>query len=141
MEKEPQPDVNQHRRQSTWQIIVPLVICGVLTLAAAVWAAFTASGQVANIQAWSSATTIFLVMPVCLGGLLNLTLLILFIYGLGKLQRVTPLYMRVAQNYIGAAGLYIQVALAKIIEPFLRGHAQRAAWQTFWNRILPKRSK
>lgn len=130
-----------HQKQMVWQILVPIGIGALIVLGVALVVSLSASGQVPTVQAWSSASAIMLVIPVCFGGLLTLAILILMIFGMSKLLKVTSPYMRVAQNYIAAAGIYIQIALDKVAAPVLKTHSQRAAWQAFWQNIIPKRSK
>lgn len=130
-----------HQKQMVWQILVPIAIGALIVLGVAVVVSLSASGQVPTVQAWSSATSIMLVIPVCFGGLLTLAILLLLIFGMSKLLKVTSPYMRVVQNYIAAAGIYIQIALDKVAGPVLKTHSQRAAWLAFWQNIIPKKSK
>ncbi len=130
-----------HQKQMVWQILVPIGIGALIVLGVALVVSLSASGQVQSVQAWSSASAIMLVIPVCFGGLLTLAILILLIFGMSKLLKVTSPYMRVAQNYIATAGIYVQIALDKVAYPVLKTHSQRAAWQAFWQNIIPKRSK
>ncbi len=93
------PSYLRHRSQTAWQIIVPVVVAGLVMIGVIVlvWSAtFRGNGDVAR---WAAISTIWLVLPVMLGGLLVLVALAGVAYLLGRLTGLIPPYSYLAQAY------------------------------------------
>jgi hypothetical protein len=109
----------KHRRQFWQQIMIPFIIAIVLILALAVLvgiATFSWGGDVAR---WAQISTIWLVIPMMLLGLILLALFGGIVYGLAELLKITPRYTGIAQNYVIAFKFRIQYYADQIIEPVL----------------------
>lgn len=93
------PSYRRHRRQVTWQILLPVVLAGLLLLAAVylvVVGTFQGNGDVAR---WAAISTIWLTLPVMLGALLTLMLFIGLTYLLGRVAGFIPPYTLQAQLF------------------------------------------
>jgi predicted PurR-regulated permease PerM len=109
----------KHRRQVRQQIILPFIIAILLIAALAVLvgiATFSWGGDVAR---WAQISTIWLVIPLMIFGLIILALFAGIVYGLAELLKVTPRYTGIAQNYVIAFKYRIQYYADQIIEPVL----------------------
>ncbi len=133
------PTNPQHRREVTWQIFLPIVLASMVILGLSVWTAVAAAGQREQSSAWASVSAIFLITPVCLGGVVLFALIGAAVYGMNKLLCLLPLYTRLVQLYVFRAGIYLQIAFDRVAEPFLKVQSNRAAWQAFWDKILRKK--
>ena len=131
------PTNSQHRRQVAWQIFVPIGLASLILLGLAVWTAVTAGGNRDHSAAWASVSAVFLIAPVCLGGLVLLALIGAAVYGMNKLLGLLPLYTRLVQLYVFRIAIYLQIAFDKIAEPFLKAQSSAAAWKTFWSKVFP----
>jgi hypothetical protein len=100
-----------HRRQVAWQVILPvvlavLVLIGVIVLLS--WSTFRANGDVGR---WAAISTMWLTLPVMIGGLFVLAILIGVTYLVGRVTGLLPRYSFPAQKYAGD-----MVAAAKKVE-------------------------
>lgn len=76
-----------HRRETFWQIVLPLLI-GAALAAAAVYALL--SGNFGGVQNASQIATIFLILPLFVIGLLFFVITIFLIYALGRALHWIP---------------------------------------------------
>ncbi len=88
-----------HRRQVAWQIVVPIVLAGLILIGATylvVVATFRYNGEV---DRWAAVSTMWLAIPVALGGLLELALFIALAWAIGKAAAFIPPYTHKAQVF------------------------------------------
>jgi hypothetical protein len=93
------PSYLSHRRQFVWQIILPVVLAGLIMIGVVflVWSAtFRGNGDVSR---WAAISTVWLVLPVMVGGLITLVALVGVAYLLGLVGRYIPQYSYLAQQF------------------------------------------
>ncbi len=88
-----------HRRQVAWQIVLPIVLAGLILVGVTyllVVATFRYNGEV---DRWAAVSTMWLAIPVALGGLVELAAFIAFAWAIGKAAAFIPPYTRKAQVF------------------------------------------
>ena len=130
-----------HRIQVAWFILAPVVLAGLAVVGLLVMTSVEAGSKQQTVSALSSVTTIFLLIPVCLGGIVNFVLIGAMMLGVVKLRKVTPRGMRIAQNYVKAAGIYAAIGMEKLARPHINLKSKMAGWAAFWRNLPPKRNE
>lgn len=95
--------LKRHKRQTLWQILLPLVILGGGIIAGAVLIAISSSQNNPAISQWADVSTIFLVMPFMA---IAITLLLVFsglFYLFIIITKKTPAYTIKVQNIFSQA--------------------------------------
>jgi len=127
----------RHRKQRNRQIILPVVISALLMLLAIVGislATFKSDGDVAR---WAAISTIWIVIPILLGGLIVLALLIALIYGMARVLGALPHYTGIAQDYIYIARNYIIRGADAVTSSIIEFEGFFANIKSFFQRIIP----
>ena len=96
-----------HRKQRNTQIILPVVLGALLMIGLIVLiclATFKSGGDVGR---WAAISTIWIVIPILLAGLITLALLIGCIYLMARALGALPHYTGIAQDYVYLARSYI----------------------------------
>ncbi len=89
------PSIRAHRRQLIWQIVVPVVVAAAVIAAAG---ALVITGQASRNRGLADVSTIWLIAPLIVLGLLLLTVLVTIIWGFHHLLRITPRYTGMARE-------------------------------------------
>jgi hypothetical protein len=127
----------KHRKQWTWQIILPVALAAALFIALIVLvniATFRDNGDVAR---WAAISTIWIVVPIMIGMLLLLVLLGGLIFLLAKLLDVTPRYTGLAQDYVHKAAATIKRALDAVVNRVIGLQGTLASIRAFFQKIKP----
>ena len=127
----------KHRKQRTWQIVLPVVAVTVLIIALIVLiniATFRDNGDVAR---WAAISTMWIALPIMIGMLIFLALLGGLIYLFSKLLNVTPRYTGLAQDYVYKASGAIKRALDAVVKQFIYIQGVLASIREFFKRITP----
>jgi hypothetical protein len=127
----------RHRKQLTWQIVLPVVLMSVLLIALIVIiniATFRDNGDVAR---WAAISTIWIVVPIMIGMLIFLILLIGLIYLLSKLLGITPRYTGLAQEYVYKTSAAIKRGLDALVKRFINLQGVLASIREFFEKITP----
>jgi len=118
----PQPiheSYKKHRRELAWQIILPMVLT-VIGFAALIvliyFATFEGDGDVGR---WAAISTIWIVIPVMLAGLILFALIGALVYLMKRLLDVAPTYTGLAQDYVHLAAGYVRRAADMAVKPVL----------------------
>ena len=125
----------RHRKQRTWQIVMPVILASVLLIALIVLiniATFRDNGDVAR---WAAVSTILMVVPIMVGLFLFLVLLVGIAYLLGRLLGVTPHYTGLAQDYVYRAAAIIKRALDAMVKQIIEMQGVLASIREFFRRI------
>jgi hypothetical protein len=108
-----------HRKQRTTQIILPMVISmmaliGVIVLVSL--ATFKSNGDVSR---WAAISTIWIVIPILIAGLILLAILIGLIYLMARALGALPHYTGIAQDYVYMAQDYIVRGANMVVKPVI----------------------
>lgn len=118
----PQPiheSYKKHRRELGWQIILPVALsaAGFIALIVLIYfATFEGDGDVGR---WAVISTIWIVIPVMLAGLILFALIGALVYLMKRLLDIAPTYTGLAQDYVHKAAGYIKRAVDMIVKPVL----------------------
>ena len=108
-----------HRKQRTIQIILPVVV-SVLALVGMIVlisiATFKSDGDVGR---WAAISTIWIVIPILLAGLILLVILIGLIYLMARALGALPHYTGIAQHYVYLAQDYIVHGANMVVKPVI----------------------
>lgn len=114
----------RHRKQRTWQIILPMVLTGILFLAIVVLlvnvSLFQNAGDVAR---WAAISTIWIVIPIIIASLILLIVLSGIIYLIARLLAIAPTYTVQAQDFVYKVSGYVKRGTNVAVKPviFLNG--------------------
>jgi len=97
------PSYKNHRRQFWLQIFLPMLVAILLIIAVAILTGLAAFGENGGSPRWAAISTIWLVIPVMLFGLLFLVLLTGLVYLLARALKAMPPYTAKAQYYVNRA--------------------------------------
>ena len=102
------PSYQNHRRQFWLQIFLPMLLAVLLIIAVAILTGLAAFGENGDLPRWAAISTIWLVIPVMIFGLLFLVLLAGLVYLLARALKVMPPYSSKAQYYVNRAASEIK---------------------------------
>ena len=106
-----------HRKQRNTQIILPVVLGALLMVGLIVLiclATFKSGGDVGR---WAAISTMWIIIPMLLGGLITLAILIGCIYLMARALAGLPYYTGLAQDYIQLARSYITRGAQMAVKP------------------------
>jgi hypothetical protein len=109
----------RHRKQLISQIILPVVISSILIVGLIVLvnvATFRDNGDVGR---WAAISTIWIVIPMMVAGLIFLIILGGIVYLLKYLLNLTPIYTGQAQNFVYKIFGYIKRASDAAVKPVI----------------------
>ena len=108
-----------HRKQRNTQIILPVALGALLMIGMVVLislATFRSNGDVVR---WAAISTIWVIIPVLLAGLILLAILIGLIYLMARALGTLPHYTGIAQDYVYKARSYIIRAADMAAKPII----------------------
>ncbi len=124
----PLPDP-KHRKQTFWQIWVPLCLSILVILFLAVLAAVSAETSASStVTNWSHLSLIYMITPALIPGFVVLAVLGLVIYGLARLLDILPVYSRMVQGFFRQMAVFIRMWSDKTAQPVL---AIKSWWAGF----------
>jgi hypothetical protein len=125
----------RHRKQRTWQIVMPVILASVLLIALIVLINITTFRDNGDVARWAAVSTILMVVPIMVGLFLFLVLLVGIAYLLGRLLGVTPHYTGLAQDYVYRAAAIIKRALDAMVKQIIEMQGVLASIREFFRRI------
>ncbi|MFN8412285.1 MAG: hypothetical protein U0Z26_07850 [Anaerolineales bacterium] len=136
----PQPEhysYQVHRKQVVRQVILPVIIASLLLIGLVVLICFATFNQGGDVGRWAAISTIWIVIPLLLVGLILLVLLIGLIYLMARALGGLPYYTGIAQDYVYKAQGYIVRGAEMVVKPV----AAMGGWieyiKDFLERIKP----
>ena len=120
--KLPQPiheSYKRHRREFAWQIILPVVLASLLIVALIVLVNIATFNEGGDVGRWAAISTIWIIIPLMLVGLVLFALLAALVYGMKRLLDITPTYTGLAQDYVHKAAGYIKRVADMMVRPVL----------------------
>jgi len=113
------PSYQLHRKQMWTQILLPILLTVLVFIAVIVitsLATFRDNGDVAR---WAAISTIWLVLPIMIAGLVFLIILLALIYLLARLIGLIPPYSNQAQRFVYQVEGYVKHGTEMIVRPAL----------------------
>jgi hypothetical protein len=124
-----------HRRQRNLQIILPVAFSAALLIGMVVLISFATLKSDGDVSRWAAVSTIWIIIPALLGGLITLAILVGLIYLMARALGTLPHYTGMAQDYVYIARDYIVRGADMVVKPViaLEGFIERA--KVFLERI------
>ncbi len=118
----------RHRRESLWQVYVPLGLAIAIVLAVMALTIIGAYGvtPLAHLV-WADISLIYLVVLAAAGGLVVLGLLGGLCFGLGYVLRELPPYFKLAQDFVRLLSIRAEELSKRLAKLFIAPHASTAA--------------
>ena len=119
------------------QVVLPVVLSALALVGMVVWISIATFKQGGDVGRWAAVSTIWVIIPTLLGGLVVLAILGGLIYGMARLLKALPYYTGIAQDYVALARGYIVRGADMAVKPIvaLNGWLQTA--KAFFERITP----
>ena len=108
-----------HRKQRPTQIILPMVISTLLLIGTIVLISLATFRSNGDVDRWAAISTIWIVIPILLAGLIVLAILIGLIYLMARALGALPHYTGIAQDYVYIAQSYITRAADMAVKPMI----------------------
>ena len=124
----------KHRKQFWLHIFLPMLLSIVLIVAVSALTTLSAFGESGDASRWAAVSTVWLVIPVMLFGVLVLAIIIAIIYLMARALKDIPSYTATAQHYVyrgtDIAKRYSEMATKPVL--FLQGI--NASLKTFFGK-------
>ncbi len=127
---------SRHRRQRFWQIWLPLILAVLIVLGVAVWTVVSAGTPGPTLTKWSDVSAIWLILPVCLAGILFLALACVFIYLNARIYRGLPGLDRKIQAVFSRIEYGVKRAADQSVKPIVTVNGWSAGWKTLFDRLF-----
>jgi hypothetical protein len=130
-----------HRRQTFWQVYVPAFLGAAVFVALCVWVVLYTIGYQPDAHLPDQQTpaakvaVIWILLPGCLGGLIQLALLGGMVYGLTYGIRGLPGVSHKVLEAIQRAKAVVQQAADKMAAPVISVGSQKAGLDRLWERV------
>ena len=124
-----------HRKQRTTQIILPVIISALALIGMVVLISFATFKSGGDVERWAAISTIWVVIPVLIAGLVILIILIGLIYLMARALGALPHYTGMAQHYVYLAKDYIVRGANMAVKPVIALEGFLENVQAFFKRI------
>lgn len=123
-----------HRRQFWLQIFLPMILAVIIIIAVATITGIAAFGANGDAPRWAAISTLWLVVPVMIFGLLFLAVLVGLVYLLARTLHILPSYTSNAQYYVNRAASEIKRFSDVATKPVMFLEGIKASLKTFFGR-------
>ena len=106
-----------HRRQVVWQVILPLVLSALLLAGVILLLSMAAFDGTGDLSRWAAISTMWLVLPVTVAGLMLLAILIALNYLTARILHITPTYTGILQDYAFRAAAVVRRFTKAAVRP------------------------
>jgi len=112
----------RHRRQSTWQIILPIVIGSLLVLAAAVVVFLPVAGVATGVDSsqYADAAMNWLILPLLFLAVLIVIIMVGLIILFAKILKTLPGYTKIGQDYAALISSTVQYWSRRLVSPMIK---------------------
>ncbi len=125
----------RHRRQTFWQILLPVILAGLVVIALVVFASLATVGGSSMPATWANISTVWLIIPLMVVGVMFFLFTAGMIFLMSRLLRGVPTYTRLAQIYLQIFSLRFDSILNRIARPQIAVLSRWAAWREFWRKV------
>jgi hypothetical protein len=126
-----------HRKQRVTKIIMPVVISTLVFIGFIVWVSIATFNQGGDVGRWAAISTIWIIIPVMVVGLVVLALLIGLIYLMARAIGGLPYYTGIAQDYVFIAEGYIKRAANIAVKPIIAINGWLETIKAFFEKVTP----
>ena len=125
----------RHRKQRITQIVLPVVLGAIVLVGMIVLISISTFRSNGDVGRWAAVSTMWIIIPILLTGLILLALLIGLIYLLARALGVLPHYTGLAQDYVYKAQAYIIHAADMAVKPIIALEGYIENIKAFFGRI------
>lgn len=127
----------KHRRQVMRQVVMPVLLSGLALVGMIVWISIATFKQGGDVGRWAAVSTIWVIIPMLVAGLVTLAILGGLIYLMARLLQALPYYTGIAQDYIFIARGYIIRGANMVVKPILALNGWLQTAKAFFERMTP----
>lgn len=127
----------RHRREFMSKILLPVALSALALIGMVIWISIATFNQGGDVGRWAAISTIWVIIPMLVGGLVVLAILVGLIYGMARLLSVIPYYTGIAQDYVFIARGYIVRGADLVVKPILVLNGWLQTAKTFFERMTP----
>jgi hypothetical protein len=127
----------KHRKQRVTQIILPVIISTLVFVGFIIWVSFATFNQGGDVGRWAAISTIWIVIPIMVAGLVLLALLGGLIYLMARALGGLPYYTGIAQDYVYKAQGYIIRAANMVSKPVIALNGWLETIKAFFEKVTP----
>ncbi len=127
----------RHRKQRNLQIFLPVILSALLFIGMIVLVSLATFNQGGDVGRWAAISTIWIIIPILIAGLIFLALLVGLIYLMARALGALPYYTGIAQDYVYMARSYIARGADMTVKPVLAVNGWLEAVKTFFERMTP----
>jgi uncharacterized BrkB/YihY/UPF0761 family membrane protein len=113
------PSYQLHRKQVWTQILLPILLTVLLLIAVIVLTSIATFRDNGDVGRWAAISTIWLVLPVMIAGIVLLIFLLAIIYLLARFISMIPPYSDQAQRFVYQIEGYVKRSTEMIVKPVL----------------------
>ncbi|HXF85002.1 MAG TPA: hypothetical protein VNK49_06385 [Anaerolineales bacterium] len=124
----------KHRKQVMWQVILPVVLTALFVVVLIVLVSIAAFHGGGDVGRWAAISTMWILTPIMIAGLIFLVLLFALIYLVKRLLDLTPTYTARAQEYVYKVSGYIRRGADAAVKPIFFIEEIRASLRRFFGR-------
>ena len=128
------PSYQLHRKQMWTQILLPILLAVLVFIAVIVLTSVATFRNNGDVGRWAAISTIWLVLPVLIVGLLFLIILLAIVYLLARLISVIPPYSYQAQRFVYRIEGYVKRGTEMIVKPVLFVDLIKSQFKKFMER-------
>lgn len=125
----------RHRKQRTRQVFLPVILSALLFVGMILLVSFATFNQGGDVGRWAAISTIWIIIPLLVAGLILLVLLVGLIYLMARALGVLPYYTGMAQDYVHIAKGYIVHGADMAVKPILLLNGWLETVKAFLERI------
>lgn len=127
----------RHRKQRNRQIILPVILTALLFVGMIVLISLATFKQEGDVGRWAAISTIWIVIPIMIAGLIFLAILAGLIYLMARALGVLPYYTGIAQDYVYKARGHIMRGADLAVKPIFILNGWIENIKAFLGRITP----
>lgn len=131
----------QHKRQTAWQILLPVFLAAAVLLAVGVLASIGTFSDPTLGTRWAGISLIMLIIPALLTGGIIVLLLVALIYGVAKLYHIVPVYSLIARSYVFKSAFFLRQWSDRIVKPFFLPKIYQAGLRGFFSSLKNPRDR
>lgn len=127
----------RHRKQLMQHIILPILLSALAFVGMIVWISLATFRQGGDVGRWAAISTIWVIIPMLIAGLVVLAILLGLIYLMARALGVLPHYTAIAQDYVFKARGYIVRGADMAVKPILALNSWLESAKAFLERMTP----
>lgn len=137
-DKKDRPSYRRHKRQTFWQVLLPVLLSALLVLAGLVFLILTATqgDPAGQLSGWADTSLIWLLLPVMGLGLIGILLLGGLIYLLAQLLKILPTHTALVQQYFALGEGWVKGITARALHPVISAKSALAGAGQFLKALL-----